>query len=484
MPIRYETPGPLSTDISYGYGQAQAMAQANPLLMRAYENIASTTQANRENAAQRSFQGGQAAADRSLRGRIADADRVAEMNNANANRIQDAGQFASSIEQADADRNLRRVAIQQEGMATQRDQFVAVAQQHAQEQRFQQQVYLQDQELSQGERIRFQKLQQGKVAIQEAVQSGSLLPEEGEAMMLEMQTGIDVYKQRMAKVKAAEQQQMIQMEQEQAARMATIQNTNESWRAKGFPGRVLAFPDPVTGQPRSGWLDDKGNFNKFDEGKGKEDDGVSDLKAEQEIVKLAGEYADRNFPQNKDEPDKNKLENARAFNEKRDQLWAEYQRRKAGRAGGPGAGSETGPPPPPQEGPPPAPRPDAPKPFKLDDAKSQSPAQRLIVQAAEQEEAALKTRTDIPAELKEMGLHAVRRMRELVAKTGSVAGMSKEERAEYNALKAAYSGIPQLGSQAPRGATATEFKAAQPHLQGMIRNQDPTGSVLGQLGVR
>jgi hypothetical protein len=172
MPIRYETPGPLSTDISYGYGQAQAMAQANPLLMRAYENIASTTQANRENAAQRSFQGGQAAADRSLRGRIADADRVAEMNNANANRIQDAGQFASSIEQADADRNLRRVAIQQEGMATQRDQFVAVAQQHAQEQRFQQQVYLQDQELSQGERIRFQKLQQGKVAIQEAVQSG------------------------------------------------------------------------------------------------------------------------------------------------------------------------------------------------------------------------------------------------------------------------------------------------------------------------
>ncbi len=108
-------------------------------------------------------------------------------------------------------------------------------------QRAQNQMAVNQEELNQAEKLRLQRLQQGLSAVQEQIDNGILTPEEGNALRLQVQTGINPLQQRQQAAQTAHiesqtkqafqqmhiQQQMYQQRQEldaqgAASRMQTI----------------------------------------------------------------------------------------------------------------------------------------------------------------------------------------------------------------------------------------------------------------------
>lgn len=173
MPIVFAQPEPLAPSISQGAGAADQWSRDFPTLERQQTSIADNYIQAARIAAQHSGQVYQAAA---------------------------AGQQQQAAMQAQANAQGSQQMHQSQMLAQQQSGQAGLQQQHAD---LQQQ--LASTALSQGESLRLQRLRSALGSVKEQVDTGNLTADEGNAMSLQIQTGINPLQQRQA---AAQQQQM------------------------------------------------------------------------------------------------------------------------------------------------------------------------------------------------------------------------------------------------------------------------------------
>lgn len=128
-----------------------------------------------------------------------------------------------------------------------RDAGMAQAEMAQQQQRAQLQAWLNQEELSQGEALRLQRLKQGEVAVKEQLAQGVITENEAYQMIGQMRMG-PAGVQALEARKTLTQIKAMELEQKQVEqRIKFAEETQQraaTFRAKGFAERVALFPDP------------------------------------------------------------------------------------------------------------------------------------------------------------------------------------------------------------------------------------------------
>lgn len=160
----------------------------------------------------------------------------------------DATQFGYQQQQ-----NTQQAQIQQERdkllIQNQQQRDAEARQQEArmQEGHIQGQMQIYNNQLSQGEILRLQRMKQGLSSTDEAVQNGTLTPEEGQQMRLQLQSGIDPLQRRLVQANIHNEQARTQAVQQQTTQQATEFNRRQSILAQSAQDRMHMVQDPVTG---------------------------------------------------------------------------------------------------------------------------------------------------------------------------------------------------------------------------------------------
>lgn len=160
----------------------------------------------------------------------------------------DATQFGyqqqQNTQQAQIQQDRDKLLIQNQ---QQRDAEARQQEARMQEGHIQGQMQIYNNQLSQGEILRLQRMKQGLSSTDEAVQNGTLTPEEGQQMRLQLQSGIDPLQRRLVQANIHNEQARTQAVQQQTTQQATEFNRRQSILAQSAQERMHTVFNSETG---------------------------------------------------------------------------------------------------------------------------------------------------------------------------------------------------------------------------------------------
>ena len=216
MPILYAQPAPPGAIGAAGEaGRAEVMQQNTGLLAEMYMRAAQMRHQQAAAELQMKTASAEGAADRGLRWDLANLDH--------------------QLSPRDVFAHDSRMALLQAGAQAESQQI---------NQRARLQAELSELELSQGERLRMQRLTQAKSEIAQALGEGRLTPEEADAALTQLTTGLNPLQMRENQAQLRGIELRNQMMQAEMAQQAQLQQQYGEFRAKGVAGRIGAVPLP------------------------------------------------------------------------------------------------------------------------------------------------------------------------------------------------------------------------------------------------
>lgn len=215
MPIVFAPPQPVAPGISEAYGRAQMEAQATPTLANLYAEAGR----NRQAAA------------------IAEANRFAENNRVGASLGERAQEHADELQ-------FRKDAFHASQGANARDVFAAQVGEAQNLQHAQLNAWVHQQDMTYADELALKRMQMSVSEVEQAYRNNEVTKEDRDAMLLQLRTHIDPYKQRQEKALAQMQESHAKAYEEQAARQTKISLMNAQLDSKTLAERTRTIVDP------------------------------------------------------------------------------------------------------------------------------------------------------------------------------------------------------------------------------------------------
>lgn len=214
MPIRFEGPQPFAPNVIAAYARSQQALQGQQIQARNAEAMARLRAANQAQLAERS-------------------DRLADSN---MDRVQGALNLQEQLTDREYDRASRERSLDKQlGMEAQAIQFRHASEVIQQQQRAELNSWVQQQDLTFQEKLRLDRM---RTAVSEVMNDQTLLPEEREAMVWQLKTGIDVMQQRQQAAQTRMIEQHAKLYEEQANRQKELTLAQQRREALDFPQRL------------------------------------------------------------------------------------------------------------------------------------------------------------------------------------------------------------------------------------------------------